>query len=157
MQPSLFNAYMFQQTLQHSKFPSRVVITFQVMAVSGVSAGNPYAIRSMPKGGQNKFRAYPGRARNANNSEIGRILKTTDSSQISGAVTAPVTEKRRNFRFPVTHSFISYGFDPFQNRNRKTIFRLSWRESGLHQIPSDSKLRICRRPHTARNLCKGPD
>ena len=139
MEPSLFDAYMFQQALQHSEFSSCVVITFQVMAVTGVSAGNPYAVRSMSKSGQNKFRAHPGRTWNANNSEIRRILKPADSSQISSTVTTPVTEKRRYFGLPVTHSFISYGFDPFQNRNRAIIFRLSWQESGLLQTLSGSE------------------
>jgi hypothetical protein len=39
-----FNAHIFHQVFKQRKLPTCVVITFQVMAFSGMSPGYPYAI-----------------------------------------------------------------------------------------------------------------
>ncbi len=60
MQPSRLNAYVFYEVLEQDEFSSSVVITFQVMAVSGVSPGNPDAIGAVSKRCQDELGAYPG-------------------------------------------------------------------------------------------------
>ncbi len=78
------------------------------MAVAGVSAGHPHAVRTMAKGCQYEFRGNPGRAGHPDDSEIGRVLKSAYPRQIRCTVTAPVTEKGCDFWFPIAHALISY-------------------------------------------------
>jgi hypothetical protein len=59
MQPPRFYADMFQQILEQDKFPSGVIITFQVMTVPRVSPGDPDPIGAMAEGGQDKLRIHP--------------------------------------------------------------------------------------------------
>jgi hypothetical protein len=101
---------MFQKTLQQCEFPSCVIITFQVMAVAGVSAGDPYTVGTVPEGRQYEFRRDPGRAGHPDDPEIGRVLKSANPRQIRCTVTAPVTEKGCDFWFPIAHSLISLFF-----------------------------------------------
>jgi hypothetical protein len=94
---------MFQEISEKGKFSSRVVITFQVMAVSRVSAGHPDAVCAVTECGQYKFRTDPGGARNPNDPDIGRVLQSADSGQIGGAVAAPVTQESGNLWLPIAH------------------------------------------------------
>jgi hypothetical protein len=94
---------MLQQTLQKSKLPSRIVITFQVMAVSRVSPGNPYTVSTMAKGSQYELGVNPGRTRHPDHSEVGRILQTAYSGKIGSTVAAPVAKKSCDDGFPITH------------------------------------------------------
>ena len=103
MQPAGFNPDMLQKPLQQGEFSSCVVITFQVMTVSGVSPGYPDAVRPVTEGGQYKLRAHTAGAGYADHPEIRGILKTAHTCQISGSIAAPVTEKGRNLRLPVVH------------------------------------------------------
>jgi len=80
------------------------------MAVAGVSAGHPNAVRTVTKGRQYEFRSDPGRAGHPDDPEIGRVLKPADPRQIRCTVTAPVTEKGCDFWFPIAHSLISLFF-----------------------------------------------
>ena len=103
MKSSRFDADMFEQVFEQSELTSCVVITLQVMAVSGVSPRNPDAVRAVPESGQDEFRAHPGRAGHTDDPDIGRVLHAADTCQISGPVTAPITQESRNFRLPIIH------------------------------------------------------
>jgi hypothetical protein len=94
---------MFEQVLEESELASCVIITFQVMAVSGVSPGNPNPVGAMAESGQDEFRAYPGGAWYANDPDVGWVLEAADPCQIRCAVTAPVAQERGNFRLPIIH------------------------------------------------------
>ena len=74
------------------------------MAVTRVSPGYPDAIRAVTEGSEYKFGAHPSGAWNPDDPYIGRVLKATHASQVSGAITAPVAEKGSNLWFPVIHS-----------------------------------------------------
>ncbi len=50
---------MFEKTLEKGEFSAGVEITFQVMAVPGVSAGDPDGVCTVSKSSQYKFGAYP--------------------------------------------------------------------------------------------------
>ena len=108
MKPSRFNPYMFNEVLKQDELSSGIVITFQVMAVSGVSPGDPDAVRPMPQSGQYEFGAYAAGAWNPYNPDVGRILKAVDSCQVGGAIAAPVAQESRNFWLPVSHFFSSF-------------------------------------------------
>jgi len=56
MQPTGLDAYVLEEVFEKDELATGVVITFQVMAVSGVSTRDPHAVRPVPKGGQDKFR-----------------------------------------------------------------------------------------------------
>ena len=73
------------------------------MAVTRVSPGDPHSIRSVTERRQNKLGTHPGRARNTDDPEIGRVLKTAHTSQIGRTITAPVTQKTRDLRLPLCH------------------------------------------------------
>jgi hypothetical protein len=109
MQASGFYPHMFQQALKQCEFPSCVVITFQVMAVAGVSPADPYPVGAVAESRKYEFRAYPAGTRHTDYPEMRRILKPADSGKIRRAVTAPVTEKTRDFRFPIVHRCLLSG------------------------------------------------
>jgi hypothetical protein len=60
MKPPRLHPNVLQQPFQKSELSPRVVITFQVMAVSRVSPGNPDPVRSTTQRRQNELGAHPG-------------------------------------------------------------------------------------------------
>jgi hypothetical protein len=80
----------FHQILKEGEFATGVVITFQVMAFTGMSPGYPDAVSTLPHGCQKKFRIHPAGARNPNDPDIGRVFHPADTGKICGAVAAPV-------------------------------------------------------------------
>ena len=55
MEAAGFDTYVFNEILEQGEFPSGIVITFQVMAVSGMSAGDPDSIGPVHKSGQDEL------------------------------------------------------------------------------------------------------
>jgi hypothetical protein len=94
---------MFHQIFKQREFATGVVITFQVMAFTGMSPGNPDAVRTFAQGGQKEFGTHPAGARYPDNPDIGRILHSADARQIGSPIAAPVAKKSDNFRFPIVH------------------------------------------------------
>jgi hypothetical protein len=94
---------MVEQILEKGELASCVVITFQVMAVAGVSPGNPDPVRTVPEGGEDEFGAHSCRAGHPDDPDIGRILEAAHSSQVCRAVAAPVAKESRYLRLPVVH------------------------------------------------------
>jgi hypothetical protein len=81
---------VLNQILKQCKFASGIVITFQVMAFSGMSPGNPDAVGSFPQSCQEKLRAHASRAGNTDNPDIGWIFHPAHSGKIGGTITTPV-------------------------------------------------------------------
>jgi len=81
---------MFHQIVKQGKFTTRMIITFQVMAFPGMSAGYPDRIRSFPQGSQRKFRTHASGAWYSNNPDIRRILHPAYTGQICCTIAAPV-------------------------------------------------------------------
>jgi len=99
---------MFHQIFKQRKFATGVVITFQVMAFTGMSPGNPDAVRTFAQGGQKEFGAHPAGARYPDNPDIGRILHPADPGKVGSPIAAPVAQKSDDFWFPsIIHSFKS--------------------------------------------------
>ena len=97
---------MLHQILKEGKFPSGVIITFQVMAFTRMSAGYPDTVCTFPQGGQKEFGAHPSGAGNPYDPDIGRVFHSADAGKIGRAIAAPVAQKSHNFWFPIRH------FDP---------------------------------------------
>ena len=76
MEPSRLNPDMFYQPFEQDKLSSGIVITFQVMAVSRVSARHPDPVSTPSKGRQQELGAYTRGARDPDDPKIRRILKT---------------------------------------------------------------------------------
>ncbi len=57
MESPRLNTDMFQKALQKGELSSCVIITFQVMAVPGMSPGNPYPVGPMAESGKDKLGA----------------------------------------------------------------------------------------------------
>jgi hypothetical protein len=87
---------MFKEAFQQGKFSAGIVITFQVMTLSGVSPRDPYPISPVTKGIQNKLGAHPTCTRDADDPDIGWIRQPAYPGQVSSTVTAPVAEKSDN-------------------------------------------------------------
>jgi len=94
---------MLDQILEQSELASCEVITFQVMAVAGVSPGNPDAVGAASEGGEDEFRAHPGGAGDPNDPDIGWVLEAADPCQVCRAVAAPVAQECGYLRLPVVH------------------------------------------------------
>jgi hypothetical protein len=84
------NPHIFNKVFKQDKFSSGIVITFQVMAISGMSPGHPDAVRALSEGGQNKFRTHSTGTGDSNHPDMGWIFHSADARKIRGAITAPV-------------------------------------------------------------------
>jgi len=82
--------HIFNKIFKQRKFSAGVVITFQVMAISGMSPGHPYTIRALPEGGQNELRAHSTGTGNPDHPDMRRIFHAADARKVCGAITAPV-------------------------------------------------------------------
>jgi hypothetical protein len=85
-----FGSHVFHQILKQSEFATGVVITFQVMAFSGMSPGYPDAVGPLTQGGQKEFGTHPSGAGNSDHPNIGRILHPADTGKIGRTIAAPV-------------------------------------------------------------------
>jgi hypothetical protein len=94
---------VLDQILEQSELASCKVITFQVMAVAGVSPRNPDAVGAVPEGSKDEFGAYPGRAGNPDDPDIGRVLEPADPCQVCRAIAAPVAQECGYFGLPIGH------------------------------------------------------
>ena len=103
METAGLDPHMFHDVLQERKLSAGIVITFQVMAIAGMSTGDPYAVGPLPQCGQDKLGTHPPGAGYADDPYVRRILHPADTCKIGGAVTAPVAQKSKNFRFPIRH------------------------------------------------------
>jgi len=114
VQPPGFHADMFEEVLEECEFASCVVITFQVMAVSGVSPRDPDAVGSVTERCEDELGTHPGGTWNTNNADVGGILEAAHACQIRRSVTAPVAQKRRYLGFPISHCHL-------QKKRMKTV------------------------------------
>lgn len=104
MEAARLDAHIFSQFIKEYKLSSCVVITFQVMAIPGVSAGHPHPVRPVPKGGQDQFGAHPCGTGHPDDPEIRRVLQPAHARQVRGPVTAPVAQERRYLGLSVIHT-----------------------------------------------------
>ena len=81
---------MFHQILKQGEFATGIVITFQVMAFTGMSPGDPNAVCTFTQGSQEEFGIHPPCAGNADDPDVGRIFHPADAGKISGAIAAPI-------------------------------------------------------------------
>jgi hypothetical protein len=101
MEPAGFDTHVFYEILKQGKFPSGVVITFQVMAVARVSAGNPDTVCTLSESCQKKLRIHPAGARHPDCPDVWGILQSAHTGKICGAVGAPVAEEGNYLWLPV--------------------------------------------------------
>jgi hypothetical protein len=81
---------MFHQILEQGEFATGIVITFQVMAFTGMSPGDPNAVCTLTQRCQKEFRIHPSRAGDADDPDVGRIFHPADAGKIGGAIAAPI-------------------------------------------------------------------
>ena len=99
----LFDAGKGEKLFHHRDSFGCHVITVQVMAIADVSAAHKNAVSTFLESLENVVRRYGGRAHHPNVTDVGRVLQPTDSRQVSPGISAPVAEKRQNFRFESCH------------------------------------------------------
>ena len=112
MESSRLHSDMIEQILEQGKLASCVVITFQVMAVAGVSPGNPDAVDAAPEGSEDELGAHPGRAGHPDDPDIRWILEAAHACQVCRAVATPVAKESRYFRLPVVHRLSPFYLSP---------------------------------------------
>jgi hypothetical protein len=77
------------------------------MAFTGMSPGDPNTVCAFAQRRQKEFGIHPPRAGNSYDPNVGRIFHPADAGKISGAIAAPIAQKRRYFWFPVRHWLLS--------------------------------------------------
>jgi len=116
-----FDTHVLDEILEQGELSSGVVITFQVMAVTRVSAGDPNSICTLPEGCQEKFGIHPARAGHPDGSYVRRILQSAHTGKIRCPVGAPVTKKGNYLGLPI-HVFLlghsKYSLERRQNHCR---------------------------------------
>jgi hypothetical protein len=82
------------------------------MTITDVSTGNKDTVSPFLKTFKNKIGIYPSCAHHTNDTQIGGILKPTDTSKICCRIGAPVAGKRYYFwiKFPGHPFFLVYSF-----------------------------------------------
>ena len=75
------------------------------MTFTGMSAGNPDTVRSLPESGKQKLDTDSPGAGNPDDTNVWRIFHSAYPGQISRSITAPVAKKTYDYRFPIRHSF----------------------------------------------------
>ena len=109
-QPVLLDAAEIQQLFQKLHTLLGRIITVQVMAVSKASPTHKHAIHAFLKSAQNMVRRDSARAHHSNHPNIGRVLQSTNPSQVSSGVCSPGTQKAQDRGLePV----IAHALDPF--------------------------------------------
>ena len=93
---------MLYKVGKKGEFASGVVITFQVMAFTGMSPGHPHPVGTLPQGGQEKLGAHATGAGNPDDPDVGRVLHPAYAGQVRCAVAAPIAQKGYCFISPVT-------------------------------------------------------
>jgi len=85
-------------------------ITFQVMTVADVSAGNQNAVCPFQERLEQKAMIYPAGTHEPDQPDIGRILHTGHPGQISPGIRAPVANKSEyvGFYVRILGHFFSY-------------------------------------------------
>jgi hypothetical protein len=111
MKSAGFDTHVFYEIFEQGKFSSGVVITFQVMAVARVSAGNPDAVCTLSESCQKKLGIHPASAGHPDCPDVGGILQSAHTGKICGAVGAPVAEKGNYFGLPVLLSWFRHILD----------------------------------------------
>jgi hypothetical protein len=81
---------MFHEAVKKSELSACMIIIFQVMAFSGMSAGHPDTVSPLPQSGKGKFRTHSSGAGNPDDPNIRWILHPAYTGQICRTVTAPV-------------------------------------------------------------------
>lgn len=71
------------------------------MTIARMTAGDEDSIDTVLKTGDDKEGVYPPRTGNPNDPNIGRILDSTNPSQVSPGIAAPVTEKGNYLWLPM--------------------------------------------------------
>jgi hypothetical protein len=74
-------------------------ITFQVMTVADVSAGNQDTVRSLQKSFEQKAVIDPARTHESYQADVGRILHAGHPGEVGSGISAPVAHEGQYFRF----------------------------------------------------------
>jgi hypothetical protein len=110
MKSAGFNTHVFYEVLKQGKFPSGVVITFQVMAVARVSAGNPDPVCTLSESCQKKLGIHPAGAGHPDCPDVWWILQSAHPGKVRGAIGAPVAEEGNYLWLPLAVSNICHRF-----------------------------------------------
>jgi hypothetical protein len=90
MESVSFDAHEIHKVLKQQEFPSKIVITFQVMAFPGMSPGHPNAVSPFSESRQSKRRAHPAGTGYPDDPDIRGVFHSVDAGQIGCTVAAPI-------------------------------------------------------------------
>jgi hypothetical protein len=121
METTWFYAQMFNQIFEEGEFPSGIIITFQVMAVSRVSARDPYSISTTAESCEKELGVHPPGAGHPDGSDGWRILQPTNAGEVRGAVRTPVAKEGNYRRLPILIFNFSHALTLYQMRHKHPI------------------------------------
>ncbi len=108
MEPAGFNPHVLDEVVKEGELSSGVVITFQVMAVPGVSPGNPNTISTLAESGQDELGIHPPRAGYPDDPDVRGVLQSAYPGKICGAVRTPIAEEGNYLRLPVQVFYVGH-------------------------------------------------
>jgi hypothetical protein len=77
------------------------LITVQVIAFTDVSAADKDAVHPLLECEQDVMGGDTATAHDPNHTDVGRVLQTTDPSQVSSGIRSPGAEEADDFRFEI--------------------------------------------------------
>ena len=108
-QPLVFNTGEGQHLGEDLDPLFRAVITVQVIAFRQMSAAHKDAVNPLLKGPEHVVGRNTARTHHPDDPDIGRILHTTDPSQVSSRVRSPGAKKSNDMRFELfAHWLLSF-------------------------------------------------
>ncbi len=99
--PVLFDPTECQQLPQELHTPLCRVIAVHVVAITQMTSPHKHPVDTLLKGSQDVVRRHARRTHDANDPNVGRVLHTTDPSQVSSGVCSPSAEKTKHFGFKI--------------------------------------------------------
>ena len=79
LQAAGFDPHVLHEILEQREFAAGVVITFQVMAFSGMSPGDPDAVGPLAQRGQEELGVHAAGAGDADHPDVGRVFHAADA------------------------------------------------------------------------------
>ena len=89
MEATGFKPNVFHQILKQCKLAARIIITFQVMTLAGMSPGYPDPVGPVTKRCQEKLGAHSSGTGDPDDPEVRRIFHTAHTGQIRCPIAAP--------------------------------------------------------------------
>ena len=101
-EPAVIEPDAFHQPLDHEHPLCSLEVTFKIVAVTEMTSGDKYSVRTICKCFQDEERIDPARAHDTDNPYIGRVLDTTATCQVGSCIGTPVADNALDLGLPLS-------------------------------------------------------